>query len=300
VELGDVKSQIDQLKSRASGAIARVRRLVPKEEQEVVDDLQHALVEFEDLTARAQKRIEEVEADGKQMIQMAGVGLMVEVVAHKLARATEGALQALEALRGRDLPSEVKARLETLRSEMKSVSKRLRVLDQLSVSGRQRSEVFNLAELFDDIQEGHAPQFERHGVVLKISKPKNPVRVRLVKGMVIQIIENLLSNSLYWIQMRQNREPRLVPTITVTIEDNPPTVRFEDNGSGIAHDHIEKIFRPFWSLKEKSKRRGLGLYIAKENAEHLGGTLVISNKRDPQTQRHNEFVLELPESAVVP
>ncbi|MDQ0333049.1 signal transduction histidine kinase [Mesorhizobium sp. YL-MeA3-2017] len=298
IELGDMKSQIEQLKSRASGAIARVRRLVPKEEQEVVDDLQHALVEFQDLTARAQKRIEEVEADGKQMIQMAGVGLMVEVVAHELARATEGALQALEALKGRDLPSEIRARLETLRSEMKSVSKRLRVLDQLSVSGRQRSEVFDLAELFDDIQEGHVAQFKRHNVVLKIKKPKSPVRVRLVKGMVIQIIENLLSNSLYWIQMRQNREPRIVPTITVTIESDPPTITFEDNGSGIAHDHIDKIFRPFWSLKEKSKRRGLGLYIAKENAEHLGGTLVISNKQDPQTQRHSEFVLELPESAL--
>lgn len=300
VELGDMKSQIDELKSRASTAVARVRRLVPKDEQDVVDDLQHALVEFQDLTARAQKRIEEVEADGKQMIQMAGVGLMVEVVAHELARATEGALQALEALKGRDLPSELKARLDTLRSEMKSVSKRLRVLDQLSVSGRQRSETFDLAELFDDIQEGHAAQFARHGVVLTINKPKNPIRVKLVKGMVIQIIENLLSNSLYWIQMRQNREPRLVPTITVTIESNPPTISFEDNGSGIAHDHIEKIFRPFWSLKEKSKRRGLGLYIAKENAEHLGGTLSISDKQDSQTRRHNEFVLELPEAAFVP
>jgi signal transduction histidine kinase len=233
------------------------------------------------------------------MIQMAGVGLMVEVVAHELARATEGALQALEALKGRDLPSELKARLDTLRSEMKSVSKRLRVLDQLSVSGRQRSETFDLAELFDDIQAGHAAQFARHGVVLKINKPKNSIRVRLVKGMVIQIIENLLSNSLYWIQMRQNREPRLVPTITVTIESNPPTITFEDNGSGIAHDHIDKIFRPFWSLKEKSKRRGLGLYIAKENAEHLGGTLTISDKQDSQTRRHNEFVLELPEAAFV-
>jgi hypothetical protein len=118
------------------------------------------------------------------MIQMAGVGLMVEVVAHELARASESALQAIEGLRGKDLPAEIRARLETLRAEMKSVSKRLRVLDQLSVSGRQRAEIFDLNELVGDLAEGHAAQFLRHGIAMRIKKPKSAVRVRLVKGMI--------------------------------------------------------------------------------------------------------------------
>nr|WP_277817181.1 sensor histidine kinase [Solimonas terrae] len=299
LDLGDVKAEINRLETRAKSALSRVRKLVPKDEVEVVEDLQHAFTEFHDLSTKAQQRIEEVEADSRQMVQMAGVGLMVEVVAHELARASESALEALEALRGKEMPAEVRSRLETLRAEMKSVSKRLRVLDQLSVSGRQRSEIFDLGELVDDLKEGHAPQFRRHNIMLTVDKPSDPLRLRAVKGMVVQILENLLSNSIYWTQLRAGRESRYVPTITIRIEMNPPTIYFRDNGRGISPEHREKIFRPFWSLKEKSKRRGLGLFIARENATYLGGRLTLSDSADEQTERLHEFVLELPEGLAV-
>jgi len=299
VDLGDVKAEINSLEARARGALSKVRRLIPEDQSDVVDDLQHTFTEFHDLSTRAQQRVEEVEADSRQMIQMAGVGLMVEVIAHELARASESALQALEGLRGKDVPAEIRARLETLRAEMKTVSKRLRVLDQLSVSGRQRAEIFDLSELVGDLEEGHAAQFRRHGIILNIKRPKNPARIKLVKGMVVQILENLLSNSVYWMQIRAAREAGYVPTISIRVQADPPAIYFSDNGSGIAPDNMEKVFRPFWSLKEKGKRRGLGLFIARENATFLGGRLVLSEKADRQTGRLHEFVLEIPENATV-
>jgi signal transduction histidine kinase len=299
LDIGDVKAEITTLEGRARIALAKVRRLVPKSDAEIVDDLQLALTEFRDLSLKAQQKIEEVEADSRQMLQMAGVGLMVEVVAHELARSSESALEALENLRGANMPREVTSRLETLRAEMKSVSKRLRVLDQLSVSGRQRSEAFDLGELLDDLQEGHAAQFQRHRIVMKVRKATGSLRVKTVKGMVVQILENLLSNSVYWMDMRSARESQYVPTITVRIEMNPPTITFSDNGRGIAPDNREKVFRPFWSLKEKSKRRGLGLFIARENATYLGGQLTLAEKPDRETGRFHEFILELPDEIAV-
>ncbi len=297
LDLGDVKVEVKKLEARAKMALSRVRRFVPREEVGAIDELQQAFQEFQDLSIRAQQRIEEVEADGRQMVQMAGVGLMVEVVAHELARATESALEAIEALRGKDMPTEIKARLETLRAEMKSVSKRLRILDELSVSGRQRSEIFDLGELVQDLKEGHSAQFKRHGLEFMLDRPKKPLRVRLVKGMVVQILENLISNSLYWTAMRAERESRYVPSICVELETDPPTIRFRDNGRGISPEHRERIFRPFWSLKEKNKRRGLGLFIARENANYLGGRLMLSERTDKDSGRLHEFVLELPQSA---
>jgi hypothetical protein len=91
--------------------------------------------------------------------------------------------------------------------------------------------------------------------------------IRAVKGMIVQILENLISNSLYWIEMRSAREPSLKPEIRITLESGPPTLTYEDNGRGIALSNADKIFRPFWSLKERKVRRGLGLFIAKEAAE---------------------------------
>jgi signal transduction histidine kinase len=233
------------------------------------------------------------------MVQMAGVGLLVEMVAHELARSTESALASLEGLRGKDLPQEVKARLDTLRAEIKSVSKRLRVLDEASVPGRQRAETFDLVRLVEDLKEGHGPQFARHSIDMRIKAPKGPLHVKLVKGMMVQILENLLSNSIYWMKLRADREASYRPAIDVHIETAPLTIRFSDNGRGIAPDHRERIFRAYWSLKEKSKRRGLGLYIAASNASDLNGRLTLSDKPDKQTGRLHEFVLELPDAAVV-
>ncbi len=299
LELLDVKAEVTSLESRARTALSRVRKFIPKDDSALLEDLQHAFTEFRELSLRAQQKIEEVEEDGRQMVQMAGVGLMVEVVAHELARATESALEALEGLKGKSMPADVNSRLETLRAEMKSVSKRLRVLDQLSVSGRQRSETFDLIDLLNDLQEGHSVQLKRHGITFEIKKPKGSFTVKLVKGMVVQILENLLSNSIYWMEMKASREKRFVPKITIQLERNPPTVVFTDNGQGIAPENRERVFRPFWSLKEKSKRRGLGLFIARENANYLGGQLTLSDVTDSTTGRLHQFVLEFPDGSAI-
>ncbi len=298
VDLSNVKAEISSLESRAKNALSRVRKLIPKDDLDTIDELEHTFVEFKELVSRAQIRAEQVEDDSRQMLQMAGVGLMVEVVAHELARATEGALHALEGLRGKDLPAEVRAKLDTLKAEMKSVSKRLRVLDQMSVSGRQRAEVFDIGGLLEDLKEGHAVQFARHGINMKIHKPTGPLRVKLIKGMVVQILENLISNSIYWTQMRVAKESKYVPIIDVRITADPLTIYFKDNGQGISPDHREKVFEPFWSLKEKSKRRGLGLFIAHENAQHLEGNIILSEKSDSVTGRLNTFIIEFPEGSV--
>ena len=299
VDLAEAKTEVTRLENRAKAAISQLRRLTPHQGQAAVEDLEQALFEFSEFAERARTRIEEVEKESQQMIEMAGVGLMVEVVAHELARASENAIENLEALRGRAVPEEIRSRLESLRSQMKSLSKRIRILDPLSVSGRQRAEVFALDDLIRDTLDGHEAQFQRHGIRIRLDMPDKHVRVRTVKGMVVQILENLIANSKYWLQMRAEREVGFTPTITITLESRPPAITYVDNGPGIAPENREKVFRPFFSLKEQSKRRGLGLFIARENATYNGGSLELEDDADPQTGRLHRFRFELPESVSV-
>lgn len=296
LDLSNAKVEVSQLEGRAKKALAKVKNFVPPESYDLVEELQLAFDEFKDLTERARKKIEEVEADSQQMLHMAGIGLMVEVVAHELARAAEGALGAIDGLRGKSLPQEVNSKLETLKSEMKSVSKRLRILDNLSVPGRQRSENFDVLAVLNDLKDGHQTQFVRHNIefIVKAASTK----VKMVKGLFIQIIENLISNSIYWTAIRAQKSSSYKPVITIKFQVDPPLLIFTDNGPGISPDNKDKIFRPFWSLKEKSKRRGLGLYIARENAVHLGGQLYLSDEKNSDTGRLHQFILELPEEII--
>ena len=298
IDLTEAKTGVSKLENRAKAALRQIKRIAPKSAG-TVEELEHTLFEIKEFYDRAQSSIVQIESENRQMVQMAGVGLLVEVVAHELARSTENALIALEALRSKDVPEQISGLLRSLRSEMASVNKRLRVLDPLSVSGRQRKEIFVLGTLINDILSGHEAQFNRHGVRLKISQPEYPVRVRAVKGMIVQILENLLSNSLYWLDLRRQHEPRFQPRITIIVETGPLEISYADNGKGIAKENQENIFRAFFSLKEKSKRRGLGLYIARDCAEYHGGSLKLDGQVSPKTGRLHRFVLELPDEVII-
>lgn len=298
LDMTEAKTDVSNLEKRANAALRKIRHMAPNS-AETIEELQHTFFEIKEFFDRAQNRIAEVESENRQMMQIAGVGLLVEVVAHELARSTENTLAVLAALHGRDVPEQIEGLLNSLRSEMTAVSKRLRVLDPLSVSGRQRKEKFNLGTLINDSLSGHELQFERHGVKLKVTMPKDPIRVHAVKGMIVQIIENLVSNSLYWLDLRREHEPGFQPYIAIDMENDPLTITYEDNGRGVAKENHEKIFRAFFSLKEKSKRRGLGLYIARQCAEHHGGTLTLDEKVNRETGRLHRFVLTLPDEVIV-
>lgn len=299
IDLSDVQAKVIKLEDRARTAIQQLKKLTPPEGGEAIEDLQQTLFEFSEFAAQARKRIEEMEQESRQMIEMAGVGLMVEVVAHELARASENALKALAKLKGNDVPYQLRSYFNTLQAEMKSISKRVRVLDPLSVSGRQRIEIFALDEVIREAIEAHETQFKRHKVCVVLDLPSRPLLVRAVKGMIVQIIENLISNSVYWLDMRIERESSFKAEIKIGLSRSPPTMTFEDNGRGIAPENREQVFKMFFSLKDNRRRRGLGLYIARDAAQHHGGTLELDEDRNPETGRLHRFVLELPKGTEV-
>ena len=284
VDMTNSKTEVRELLQRSRTSARALRKLsLPTEDHQTVDDLQQLIHDFSDFATRAQARIDEAETDARRMTDMAGVGLLVEVVAHELARTSENALDNLNVLH-RAAPAQIRGQLDVLRSSMKTISKRLRVLDPLSVSGRQAAETFNLQDVLNDTIDAHRPQFRRHGVEPDLRMPSRAVRVRAVKGMILQVIENLISNSVYWLDLERDRHRRFQPAISIEL-DETSTITYEDNGPGITPVYADRVFELFFSLKEKTRRRGMGLYIARECAEFNGGSLVL----DPATNERGKL-----------
>src|SRR3546814_12601528 len=75
-----------------------------------------------------------------------------------------------------------------------------------------------MAELVDDVLSNHAREFARHGIQLRLSRPDSPMPVKAVKGMVIQILENLVSNSAYWLKQQERFEPGFMPDLRVQLD----------------------------------------------------------------------------------
>ncbi|WP_373651051.1 ATP-binding protein [Schlesneria sp. DSM 10557] len=56
------------------------------------------------------------------------------------------------------------------------------------------------------------------------------------------------------------------------------TMKIEDQGAGIAPETLRRIGEPFFTTKEPGKGMGLGVYLARNVVERLGGTLEYSSK----------------------
>lgn len=283
------KTEIARLEERAHKAIRNLRSVATNQERETIEELQQTLLELTELAKILRERNAEVEGDAKLMQDMAGIGLLVEIVAHELARTSEHALERIRELQSTAKSDEVVTGLDGLAASMKSIHKRLRILDPLSVSGRQAPETFSLTQLICETLEDHQTQFLRHGIRLDFVTPKDRFITKTVKGYVVQIFENLLANSVYWLSLEKEKSPLFEPQISVKIVGSPLRIIFSDNGPGIDPEHKDRIFEMFFSLKESKKRRGLGLYIAKANAFAAGGSLELQEEPKNSFGRLNTF-----------
>jgi signal transduction histidine kinase len=67
-------------------------------------------------------------------------------------------------------------------------------------------------------------------------------------------------------------------------------IRVEDNGSGIAPAHMNKIFDPYFTTKQGKSGTGLGLYITKKVVEDHNGSIKV----DSTLQVGTTFTVRLP------
>ncbi|HCE3287743.1 TPA: sensor histidine kinase [Vibrio parahaemolyticus] len=295
VKIQKAETELDSLEKRTKSSLRVLKRNKDKVVSAASEEIEQTLFSYSDIVKKYKTRITEIEQESRQMTEMAGVGLMVEVVAHELARASENALINLNTLSKNKDPEEIDRKLASLKAQMKTLLKRLTVLDEISLPGRQRKETIGLVSVVEGVLEGHQSLFERDGISVNFIKPSKDITVKAVKGMLVQILENLISNSKYWMLTRKNNEKSFSykPCITIEIDDSPLSIKFSDNGRGISPDNFERIFQPFFSLKEKKKRRGLGLYVASECAEYNDAVLYLDTTLKNEDGRLNTFVLEI-------
>ncbi|NJL15372.1 MAG: ATP-binding protein [Microscillaceae bacterium] len=68
---------------------------------------------------------------------------------------------------------------------------------------------------------------------------------------------------------------RVFIRIEANIEKKVARLVFEDNGIGIAHEHLEKIYDMFFRATEEAEGSGLGLYIVKQTVDKIKGKIQI-------------------------
>jgi two-component system, sensor histidine kinase PhcS len=78
--------------------------------------------------------------------------------------------------------------------------------------------------------------------------------------------------------------------VRVEVEGERVRLLVEDNGPGIAPEHLPKLFTAFFTTKEAGKGTGLGLALSRQYVESFGGTLRAENRPEGGAR----FTVELP------
>lgn len=144
------------------------------------------------------------------------------------------------------------------------------------------------------LQTYHKDDIEQLGIQLVWNVPASPVTVPVVADSFSKTIMSMLGNGIYAIRRKAEKaayagtKPEL--RLTLTTASDGITLTLRDNGIGIEESIIDKVFDPFFTTKPTSEAPGVGLYLAQQTIQNLGGTLTVASTKDEYT----EFTINLP------
>lgn len=221
------------------------------------------------LLSRLDQSVREAQKDREKFVHLAGIGLITEFIFHELDRSVSHTLTLITSAR-RDTRE---AALESLEAQLKSLQKRVSQFDEMTGEKRQTKVECDLGEVLDLVLAGHENQFARHNISVEIEGLDDAFKIKAVRGMLIQIFENIIANAAYWLKQQSRYADRFEPKLMIRFDRADRKLYFIDNGPGFDAERSEVIFQPFISSKPPGQGRGLGLYISRDMANYHKWTL---------------------------
>jgi len=121
-------------------------------------------------------------------------------------------------------------------------------------------------------------RFSDHKIKILSNYKKVDYTAKLAKAQSISIIANLLDNSIFWLGYSKQSNPVISIFVTDQIKDYHSII-ISDNGPGF-NIGTDVAVKPFISGKPDNIGMGIGLHIADEMMNAMGGKLIFYEKED--------------------
>ncbi len=233
-------------------------------------------------------KIQILEEQLSNFSELASLGLTAEAISHEFAsiadRLAEKATFYAGKLQGKTLSnSDIYVFIEYINTTVNGLKTQLKHLDPSLKYNREKKSSFKLSTFFLDEKDYYKNRFEKKFVKFDIL-PVDDFSITINRGKLVQIIDNLLNNSEYWLIERKKNDPSFNPSISIKIES--PWIYISDNGYGISTAVENHIFEPFVTTKPKGEGRGLGLFIIQQLLDSSGCTIALELTRNNDKRRY--------------
>ena len=176
-----------------------------------------------------------------------------------------------------------------LKRAEKSINRLISIVDDLDSIARLESgefklhmESFNLVKMVEDVIDDQEMLAKQHHIKISFDGNYNrPIRVRADKKRIMEVISNLVNNSIKYGKMGGKTTIGFIDTGENILVD------ISDNGMGIEEKDLPRIFERFYRADKSRSREsggtGLGLSIVKHTIQAHKQTITVRSKMDGGT-----------------
>jgi signal transduction histidine kinase len=152
-------------------------------------------------------------------------------------------------------------------------------------------EDIEIAPLIESVLKLHSNKIQVKDIHIKTVVENSPP-VCGIAGELKQALSNLVSNAIDAVS--QGGQIVIISKCIHATDSCALQISIEDDGLGVAPEDLRRVFEPFFTTK-KDVGTGLGLWVAKDIVERLGGSLDLRHRSIVTNGLGSAaFVIELP------
>jgi len=292
--------------------IKSTKEITPKLQESVLDvlsSMEKLLVEAKEVISQLSTYLEELNSlldigkvledriDGlrRQMddvYETVALGLTAESLSHEVynvaGQLAERAKSIQTKLRNKGINDRsILTFIEYVQSSIMALQKQMSFLEPSLRNVREQRHEINMVEILTDFINFYRDRFGKNQITTVVTHHNSDLfRIKMSKGKLRQIIDNLLLNSEYW--LKEDIVQGRITSGIITFDVSRPFLQIFDNGSGIDPSIEHALFEPFISMKKQG--RGLGLFIVKQLLDSEGCNIGIIPERN---QRKRLFKFQI-------
>ncbi len=231
-----------------------------------------------DARAQAEARIQTLE-QLRHADRLSTVGLLASGVAHELGSPLNVIAGRADMIARSAAPEAARENAAIIKAQADRVAQTVRQLLAFARRETPHKTSVNVVGVINDTVRLLASLARKRGTEVRVRELTPLPEVSADPGHLQQVFTNLLLNAIQ--AMPRGGEVEF----TVQAEPEPPgsangrhlRVDVQDQGPGIAAEHLERIFDPFFTTKDVGEGTGLGLAIAYGIVKEHGGRIEVAS-----------------------
>jgi signal transduction histidine kinase len=245
---------------------------------------------------KLKKAMEELKYTQKRSIQAETQKSLTSIVsgfAHEINKPLTGILGYIDLMElNNEFSPRSERRLEGIKDQALRIKDIIDDLNQLDPEIEQTKMEINLSNLLEKLVKIISKENQDTGIQFEIDFIEEELYVYGNHFALWQVFEGVVENSIEAIRERNMGNGKIRVRLKKSPDATYAITEITDNGGGF--ENIDKAFNPFYTTKNRTQKKGIGLSIAFNLIQEHKGKILINNEGETERVKGAKVTVNLP------